>query len=53
MLYAGDASNYQRYKQAVAASNLKYTEQELDDATGYFGNKADNFKNFSTDGGQF
>ena len=52
-LYAGDVSNYQRYKQLVSASNMAYTEQEMDDATGYFGNKSSNWKNWSTDGGQF
>jgi hypothetical protein len=52
-LYAGYISNYQRYKQLVQASNLAYTEQQLDDATGYFGNKSSNWKNWSTDGGQF
>src|SRR5258708_10976996 len=30
VLYAGDASNYQRYKQLVSASNLAYTEQQMD-----------------------
>ena len=53
VLYAGNASNYQSYKQIVQASNLKYTEQEMDDATGDFGNKSSNWKNWSTDGGQF
>lgn len=53
VVYAGDASNYQRYKQLVQASNLKYTEQQMDDATGDFGNKSSSWKNWSTDGGQF
>lgn len=52
-IYAGDASNFQRYKQLVKASNLAYTEQQLDDASGYFGNTQSNFKNWSSDGGRF
>ena len=48
VVYAGDASNYQRYKQLVQASNLKYTEQQLDDATGDFGNKSSSWKNWNS-----
>ena len=52
-LYAGDITNYQNYKQLLSASNIAYTEQQLDDATGYMGNKQSTWKNWVTDGGQF
>ncbi len=53
VVYAGNASNYQSYKQLVQASNLKYSEQQMDDATGDFGSKSSSWKNWSSDGGQF
>ncbi len=53
VVYAGSAANYQAYKQLVKASNVAYTEQQLDDATGDFGSKSSSWKNWSTDGGQF
>ncbi len=53
VVYAGNASNYQSYKQLVKASNIAFTEQQLDDATGDFGSKSSSWKNWSTDGGQF
>jgi hypothetical protein len=52
VLYAGTASNYQQYKSLVQASNLKYTEQQLDDATGYVGNWG-SWKSWESDAGRF
>ena len=53
VVYTGGAANYLAYKQLVKASNIAYTEQQLDDATGDFGSKSSSWKNWSTDGGQF